>query len=129
MANGFSLRLIEEGTLRATHDGFEFGIRLPWYRSLPLSTVEISRLEVDGVAIEASALRLRLNDVNHAVTELADLTQEWWYVLDSAWLPVQYHASASDTRHELALSLTLYPPYIPGLAWVTQAKKTLHVSE
>ena len=47
MASIFEKRLLSP-VARCTATGVVLDIRLPWYRSLPLSTVEVASLRVDG---------------------------------------------------------------------------------
>lgn len=116
MATGFNERLIESAEL--TSRGVELGVRLPWYRTLPLSTVEIAALRLDGKDIPADAINLALNGRSFPLAQLCELPDEWWYVLDTARLQVDAPGISEDSQHDVELTLVLYPPYIPGLRWV-----------
>ena len=41
-------RVISDNGLRATPTGYRIDVRLPWYRSLPVSTVEVGEVSIDG---------------------------------------------------------------------------------
>ena len=127
MANGFQQRLISKSGYRRTPTGLALDIRLPWYRSLPLSTVEIGGLRVDGREIPPAQLALEVNGKRFPAMALGDLIDEWWYVLDSAYLHVETPGLAGET-HEIDLTLNLFPPYIPGLTWVTRSQQTLRAA-
>ena len=127
MANGFQQRLISKVGYRRTPTGLTLDIRLPWYRSLPLSAVEIARLEIDGREVPAAQLSLEVNDKQFPVTALGELIDEWWYVLDSGYLHVKAPQLQGDA-HEIDLTVSLYPPYIPGLNWVTRSQQTLRAA-
>jgi hypothetical protein len=120
----FETRMIEDG-LQAEETGFVVPVRLPWYRSLPLSTVELVELRVDGRQISPNAVRLELNGTSHAVDELIEQTSEWWFVLDSALLRVDAPGVEAGKEHEIEILLNLYPPYMGGLRWATRSKKLL----
>ena len=47
-------RVISDNGLRATPTGYRIDVRLPWYRSLPVSTVEVGEVSIDGRVIEPS---------------------------------------------------------------------------
>ena len=47
-------RVIEEGTLLVDEDSLSFDIRIPWYRSLPLSCVEGLEVRVDSTSVPAA---------------------------------------------------------------------------
>ena len=126
MANVFTTDLIDEGSLRAGASGIAFGIRLPWYRSLPLSVIEVAEVKVDGRAVPPSKLRLELNGRTFGLDELADQAGEWWYVLDSARIHVDAPQGEASTSHDVELTLNLFPPYIPGLTWVTRGSRSFN---
>lgn len=118
-------RLIGDDALSVGPRGFNLDIRLPWYRALPLSTVEIGELRVDGERIDPQAVTLEVNGKQFQLDELRDRINEWWYVLDSAYLHASAPSIEPGSEHEIDFTLTLYPPYIPGLAWVTKSHKRL----
>lgn len=124
MANSFSDRLIEHQVSTVSAKGAQLKVRLPWYRSLPLSNVEVAELRVDGESVPAEAVRFVLNGKRFELSQLPELTNEWWYVLDSALLEVDKPLS-NATQREVLLTLALYPPYIPGLTWLTKSVCTL----
>lgn len=125
MDNNFSANLISEDGVKAAGQELSFEIRLPWYRALPLSTVEIKSIRVNGQAIPSDLAQFELNGKTINAAQFDGLTNEWWYVLDGGRL----HVAAPDIRagDELDIDLTvnLYPPYMPGLTWVTQSSKRL----
>ena len=121
MENNFSRSLLSESESRMSSDGIELGVRLPWYRALPLSVVEVAELTVDGRPVPSNDIRFTINGKSFALDALTDLTEEVWYVLDSGLLTL-HTAVEPRVDHEVALQLNLYPPYIPGLTWVTKAR-------
>jgi hypothetical protein len=127
MENNFSHSLLNESEMRLLPDGIEVGVRLPWYRAIPLSVVEVAELTVDGRAVPPADIRFSINGKTFALDALPELTGEVWYVLDSAILTARV-ALEPRAAHEVALHLNLYPPYIPGLTWVTKARRTLRAA-
>ena len=127
MSDGFTRRLIRDDGARTTDRGLSLQIRLPWYRALPVSTVEISssRLGVHAVALET--IELEINGNKLAACRLEDRIDDWWYVLDYATLHVA-GAAARPGAHTIELTVVLYPPYIPGLKWVTTSSKSVMVA-
>ena len=119
MENNFSKSLLSPGEARVSANHLELGVRLPWYRSLPLSVVELKDLNIDGQAVPDANVRLAINDKVFTLADLASQTAEFWYVLDSAKLEVDWPLDAAR-EHSVALTVNLYPPYIPGLTWVTR---------
>jgi hypothetical protein len=128
LANIFTEQLISDASVMAIPQGLEIGIRLPWYRSLPLSTVEIAELRLDGAIVPEAAISLQVNEQRHAASELREQIHDWWYVLDRGRLLARVDGLAPGPMHEIELSVNLYPPYIPGLKWVVKSKKILATS-
>jgi hypothetical protein len=122
-------RLLGDAALSVGSPGFALDVRLPWYRALPLSTIDIGELRVDGHCIDPRDIGVEVNGKLFRLDELRDRSDEWWYVLDSAYLHVSALNVKPGSEHEIDFTLTLYPPYIPGLAWVTKSHKRLLVKE
>ena len=119
-------RLLGEGSLTATPGGFDLAIRLPWYRSLPMSTIEPAELRVNGRPIDLDAVRIRINGKTIPNSELRERTDEFWFVLDPLTLEVRDTPVKSGDDVNVEFTLNVYPPYIPGMCWVTRASKRLH---
>jgi hypothetical protein len=120
-----ALLLDAQNGLRATPRGAEIDIRLPWYRSLPVSVVEVGSLKVDDHEVAANDIRFEVNGKSFALAELPTHAGEFWFVLDSAVLRLPETRVQPGTDHDVELQLNLYPPYVPHLKWVTKVRKTL----
>ena len=124
MENTFSPRLLPPEEARIADGRLALGVRLPWYRALPLSVTEIASLVIDGKQVPAEKIHLTLNGNRYSLDQLPEQVQEAWFVLDSATLDVDVALDAA-IDHQIALVVHLYPPYIPGLTWVTGGTLTL----
>ncbi|WP_432990218.1 C-glycoside deglycosidase beta subunit domain-containing protein [Dactylosporangium sp. CA-233914] len=110
----FPERLIEAETLHPTETGFSTGLRLPWYRALPLSCIERIEITVDGAPVPQDAVWFSIPTSGpHRFSELATLTDVWWYVLDSAELTVEHPVAAQPGTHEVSVAMGLHIPYLP----------------
>ena len=118
-------RVVSDNGLRATDDGFAIDVRLPWYRSLPLSTVDIAEILLDGKAIDLADVTFEIEGDQLHPDELRTLTDRWWYVLDSAWLHVKHAPIPRGSEHDIAVTLAVRPPYIKGLVRLTKTEKRL----
>ena len=103
---------VADDALHVAEGGLELDIRLPWYRSLPLSVIDFGEVRIDGEPIDPNVLQLRING-RRKLSELADLWMEYWYVLDSAFLRIPYPAVRKGAQYELEITIILHPPYIP----------------
>lgn len=110
----FAERLIEAETLRSTPTGFTTDIRLPWYRSLPLSCVGRITVSVDGTTIPPENIRFSIYDViPSTVSELAQHTTTYWYVLDSGHLSVESAEAITPGTHLVTVETSIFIPYLP----------------
>jgi hypothetical protein len=116
--------------LRITGDGFELDIRIPWYRSLPLSSVQTIEVTVDGKSIAPESIHFELYGERLALNELPNLFTTWWFILDPATLHI-----ASDSplqpgeRYTVELDLGFKIPYMMigpnAFVQLNQVRKTL----
>jgi hypothetical protein len=118
-------RVITPDGLTVEPGGVAIDIRLPWYRALPLSTVRIGPLSIDGVPIPDDRITFALGGHTCTLADLADLTSVFWFVTDSAILHVSAEPIAPGTTHEVDLTVTLHPPYIPGLVWPAPCHRSM----
>jgi hypothetical protein len=105
-------QVIADGSLEAAAEGFRFGLRMPWYRALPLSSLEDLEVRLDGRAVPRDDLQLSLGGKTYALADLPPLHDEWWYVAD----PIEVRAPGQDPLpvgdHELDVTIALRIPYI-----------------
>ncbi|HEY2404076.1 MAG TPA: DUF6379 domain-containing protein [Steroidobacteraceae bacterium] len=107
-------KIIEPYSLRARGDMATVGVRLPWYRALPLSTVEIDEVQIDGEVIERERLSIQLMGELWPVSAMRSITDHNWFVTDTADLRIEQLALAPGSHHEVQVMISLYPPYIKG---------------
>jgi hypothetical protein len=119
LRNNFSDVLVVPAGCRVDRNTITLEVRLPWYRSLPLSVVEIAAVNIDGTALSLAGASIELNGRSYPVGKLPDLVNESWFMLDSAWLRLSNPGICAGGPHEASLLLKLYPPYVPALTWAT----------
>ena len=125
MDNNFSAYMLAGQTLRAGAGTLSITIRLPWYRALPLSTVRVAQLKVDGQDVSMDQIEFEINGHRRSLHECADLIDEQWFVLDDGTLHVNVPGSVNQPEHLIDFTLNLHPPYMPGFTWVTHSSKRL----
>ena len=108
-------KLIEPDSLKLTQAGFSVGVRLPWYRTVPLSTVELVSLKVDERTIPAGSIRFAINGGEWRLQQLPELVDQQWFVIDTAELRVVDDRLDRGSEHDVEVVLAVYPPYIKGL--------------
>jgi hypothetical protein len=100
-------------TTEAAVDGYELGIRLPYYRGLGLSMVEAIDLTVDGNSVPADALTLTLHGNSYAVTELPTVVDDRWEMGEIATLRVAHPGGLAPGSHDIAVAQRLRISYMP----------------
>lgn len=120
-------KLIEPDSLRAKGDGAAVGLRLPWYRALPLSTVEVDSVKIDSAAIDLNRLSFQLEGKRWPVSEMRSLTNHNWFVTDTADLLINDLPLEPGSNHEVEVMVSLYPPYIKGLRRVFRWARSMEV--
>jgi hypothetical protein len=121
-------RIIGEEGLSATPEGLRLAMRLPWYRSLPFSIVEIDQVRIDGQPVDLSDARVEFDGMVWPLSELGEQTNAFWFVRDSAFLHLPGQTAAPGSEHEVALSMFISPPYIPGMKRANTQTQTLRVA-
>jgi hypothetical protein len=86
-------------------------LRLPWYRSLPLSCIEQLTVAIDGDELPQDRLAVVVNGDSHPLTDVAELHEVWWFVLDTIDLRVSSPEDWSPGAHQVDLALQLRIPY------------------
>lgn len=108
-----SVSFIVPDSFKATEEGYEIRLRLQWYRSLPLSCIDIVQVSLDGQPVDLADVRLGLNNRMYSPAEMPEMLEEFWFVLDPAHLCVlQPGAVKRGETHTIAVELTARYPYI-----------------
>jgi hypothetical protein len=107
-----------------------FKLRLPWYRSLHLSSVERIDVRVDGKAIDAADVSLTLYGKTYPFPDLVTLHDVLWFVLDVAELDMWVDAPPSGRTCEVSATLFIRIPYrrSSGFREIGMCAKTLNVA-
>ena len=84
-------------------------------------------LKVDDQVIPASAITFEVNGKSFLLDDLKAHPEEWWFVLDSAYLHVSGTKLQPGTEHEVSATIGIKPPYIPGFFRLTECNKRLAV--
>ncbi len=121
-------RVIGEEGLAATPDGLRLAMRLPWYRSLPFSTVSVAALAIDGQAVDLSGARVEYDGQSWPLAAQGEQVDTFWFVRDSAFLVLPDQEASPGAEREVALTINVSPPYIPGMTRTNPQTATLRVA-
>lgn len=94
--------------------GFLLRVRLPSYRSLPLSCIEKIELAIDGEPVDPGRVRFILAGYSHSLDELPKLSKVFWFILDYADLFVERPEPLSAGEHLIDAVMVTVEPYMTG---------------
>jgi hypothetical protein len=86
-------------------------IRLPWYRSLPLSSVVDLKFRIDDRDIPRASLRLQSNGYVYTLDELGELIDEHWFILDTKTIEIHLDEPLPEGDHDVRLMAQVHIPY------------------
>lgn len=120
---GFSMRIVfddilQSDTLLNTRmdgriSGYQFLVRLGYYRGLFLSCIETLAVEVDGCSVPEGDILFCLNGKDFEPSELCRQSSEFWNIVEPATIQVHQGGGLSDGEHNVKLTLILRCPYLP----------------
>lgn len=106
-----SLKNVEEN---GKVTGFEFQTLIPYYRGVPLSLVRMLEVEVDGEAIDRSALRFGVDGEDFfTMDEILTVYDYKWEYGEPGIVRVMKEGGLSRGEHEVRLCIGVQPFYIP----------------
>lgn len=98
---------------RRTATGYEIEVRVPSYRSLPLSCIEGIGVTLAGKVPPPDSLRFRVNGHDYTPAELAEAADEQWFVLDPLTIVVPELPGVADGGEiDLEVMLEMRVPYV-----------------
>lgn len=96
-------------------EGLRLAMRLPWYRSLPFSVVEVGPLSIDGTEIDLGDALIEYDGARWPLRENGEKVDTFWFIRDSAFLVLPSQSAEVGSSHDVSLNLFVSPPYIPGM--------------
>uniref|UniRef100_B0T5K0 C-deglycosylation enzyme beta subunit n=1 Tax=Caulobacter sp. (strain K31) TaxID=366602 RepID=B0T5K0_CAUSK len=122
-------KVLSSRILRAAPGGgAEIAIRLPWYRALPLSVIEIVRVRIDGEPIARERVQIIVDGRGFAIDDMKNQTEVVWYMRDDAFLRVDGFELVSGQAYRVEVSISWNPPYAKGWWPVTDCADTLQAA-
>ena len=109
-------------SVTAREGGIAVGLKIPWYRSLWVSSVSDVAVKVDGVEIAKDSLRAEINGGSYTIEELGELWDQLWFVQDRLVIVVpltEPPTSGDEVDVEVTLSLRLPYMQIAPMFYVT----------
>ena len=121
-------RIIGEEGLCLRDGELVLAMRLPWYRSLPFSVVEVASVVIGGQPVDLGNARIEYGGDFWPMAENGEKVDTFWFVRDSAFLVLPGQTLPAGSEAEVALTLYVSPPYIPGMKRFNTQTETLRVA-
>lgn len=143
MAFAMKMRFVDvitEGTLKNTYIGekkvgYQFDIRLGYYRGHYLSTIDEFEVTVDNQKIPHQDLRFCINNKEFSPNQLKECFTEFWQLTTPAVIKVIKKDGLDEHEHHIKVDLMLRIPYMqigPGHNFMpldSGEEKTMRVSQ
>jgi hypothetical protein len=104
--------VVRDDALTATDDGLALAIHSHWYRALPLTSLAVVDLTIDGERVDAADLTFEANGKTFGFADLENGWDEWWFTTDAVTLHVPRPNGHRGAEHRVELDLGLSIPYL-----------------
>lgn len=119
----FALRMnfvdvVTDGSLKNTYinghkNGYQFDIRLSYYRGHFLSVIDEFEIKVDGEKVADDTIKFCLNGKEFSPWQLAESYDEFWPILKPATITVHQPGGLEAGKHRIEVKLFFRAPYMP----------------
>lgn len=92
--------------------GYQFDVRLSYYRGHFLSTIDEIGVKVDGAGVPVENISLCLGGREYGVAELHDLVNVFWPITEPATIKVFQPGGLSEGGHDVDFTLYFRSPYM-----------------
>ena len=99
--------------INANKNGYQFEVRLGYYRGHYLSTIENFALTVNGDVVDNDQITFNLNGKSFHPDELKYQVSEFWQIIEPAIIKVHLPGGLAVGTHQVGLTLKLRSPYMP----------------
>lgn len=92
--------------------GFQFQVRLSYYRGHFLSTIDEVGVKIDGEKIDTSNIYLCLRDQEYGVAQLHSMVNEFWPITKPATIKVFNPGGLEKGNHKVEYTMYFRSPYM-----------------
>lgn len=93
--------------------GYQFDIRLSYYRGQFLSVIDEFGVKVDGQEVPAEAMKFCINGKEFSPIEFDKCYTEFWQVIEPATIKVFCPGGLGEGEHDIDVTLFFRSPYMP----------------
>lgn len=114
--------------------GYQFDIRLSYYRGHFLSVIDKFAVKIDGEEVPEETIKFCINGKEFGVCQLASQVSEFWNIIEPATIKVLKKGGIEPGEHDIEVTLMFHSPYMPiseneYMPIDSCGKKTLTVAE
>lgn len=92
--------------------GYQFDIRLSYYRGHFLSVIDEFAVKVDGEEVPAERIKFCINGKEFSPVEFDKCYTEFWQIIEPATIRVFSPGGLADGEHEIDVTLMFRSPYM-----------------
>jgi Domain of unknown function (DUF6379) len=104
--------LLSDDSLSVRPEGLAIAIKLPWYRSLWLSSVSDIAVRVDGREVPTGTLTAELAGRTYRVAELPDRWDVLWFIQDRLVVVAPLDELPPDQPVDVEMTIDIRLPYM-----------------
>lgn len=93
--------------------GYQFDIRLSYYRGHFLSVIDSFSIKLDGKEADQETIKFCLHGKEFGVSQLHDLVSEFWPIIEPATIKVFVDGGIESGEHDIDVNLMFHSPYMP----------------
>lgn len=93
--------------------GYQFDIRLSYYRGQFLSVIDKFGIKVDGEQVPAEGIKFCINGKEFSPVEFDKCYTEFWQILEPATIRVCCPGGLPEGEHTIEVKLFFRSPYMP----------------
>ena len=95
--------------------GFQFKVRLPYYRGIFLSQLRVGTLYVEDLRFDSSYMVWNVNGKDYTCEEMKKDMETHWAVTEPAVIKVKYKGGLGQGFHDLTLGFCFTSSYMPPI--------------
>ena len=93
--------------------GYQFDIRLSYYRGHFLTVIDEFAVKVDGQEVDSERIKFCINGKEFSPVEFDKCYTEFWRVTDPATIKVFQPGGLAAGAHDIDVTLMFHSPYMP----------------
>lgn len=93
--------------------GYQFDVRLSYYRGHFLSVIDEVGVTVDGEEIAPENITFSIKGQDYALSQLHDLTTVFWPIIEPATIKIFKDGGIEGGEHNIDFKLFFRSPYMP----------------